>query len=301
MSITRIRLSKLTAALALLALLATSIAPRAGAWSNGSFSEDPREPVYGTHDYLAEHALAWLPEHEKMYILNNKPEYLYGTELPDLSPLEGGIGDYHLHHVYFDENGYCTDSSAADRAQDEYAHALRYLREGKDPLAARHAGLLAHYLTDLAVFGHVMSERTVWGEEEHHWDYERMVLAYTNDYEDDFFALTFDGSLDESTAYKACIELARNTTFGWGQGYLGCRWMDENYDWNNTVWVARVRESLELACNLLADVLHTLARDAERLGPIKRDARRPFLSFPVFPVVLALFFAALCLKKSRRE
>ncbi|MCS7114741.1 MAG: hypothetical protein N0A00_05010 [Candidatus Bathyarchaeota archaeon] len=37
------------------------------AWSNGGYSSNSLEPDYGTHDWIAEHALDWLPANEKAY------------------------------------------------------------------------------------------------------------------------------------------------------------------------------------------------------------------------------------------
>jgi len=34
-------------------------------WSNGGYSAAPANPDYGTHDWIAEHALDWLPLAEK--------------------------------------------------------------------------------------------------------------------------------------------------------------------------------------------------------------------------------------------
>lgn len=40
-------------------------------WSNGGFSTDPSNPNYGPHDWIAQHALDWLPDGEKEYVLSN--------------------------------------------------------------------------------------------------------------------------------------------------------------------------------------------------------------------------------------
>ncbi|MCJ7784747.1 MAG: hypothetical protein MUP41_12510, partial [Desulfobacterales bacterium] len=45
------------------------------AWSNGGYSADPSNPDYGTHDWIAQHALDWLPVEEKQYILDNLKAY----------------------------------------------------------------------------------------------------------------------------------------------------------------------------------------------------------------------------------
>ena len=62
-------------------------------WSNGGYSADPSHPDYGTHDWIAQHALDWLPTEEKQFILDNLQTYLYGTELPDNIQAIDGIGD----------------------------------------------------------------------------------------------------------------------------------------------------------------------------------------------------------------
>ncbi len=40
----------------------------AGTLSNGGYSDDPANPDYGTHDWIAQHALDLLPAHERQYI-----------------------------------------------------------------------------------------------------------------------------------------------------------------------------------------------------------------------------------------
>jgi hypothetical protein len=60
-------------------------------WSNGGYSTDPSNPKYGTHDWIAQHALDWLPTQEKQYIQDNLAVYLYGTELPDNGALQTAL------------------------------------------------------------------------------------------------------------------------------------------------------------------------------------------------------------------
>ena len=76
-------------------------------WSNGGYSADPTHPDYGTHDWIAEHSLDWLPQQEKQFLLDNKASYLYGTELPDNNQAPDGIGDTTKHHVYYSATGSC--------------------------------------------------------------------------------------------------------------------------------------------------------------------------------------------------
>ncbi len=73
----------------------------ADAWSNGGYSNDSVHPVYGTHDWVAQHALDWLPADEKQYLVDNLAAYLYGTELPDNNNASviGHTGDTTKHHL----------------------------------------------------------------------------------------------------------------------------------------------------------------------------------------------------------
>lgn len=184
--------------------------------------------------------------------------YLYGTELPDNNQAPDGIGDTTKHHVYFSSTGAIVDDIAAVRAQEEYDNAFYYLSTGDEINASKHAGIMSHYIADVAVFGHVMGSGTDWGSEQHHSDYESYVNSRTSSYEDDFNSyLSFDGNLTTTSAYNATIELAYDTTFD-ENGNLTCVWMDENYNWSSSMFKDRCGESLNLAVNFLADVLHTL-------------------------------------------
>lgn len=228
------------------------------AWSNGGYSENPSDPDYGTHDWIAEHALDWLSPDEKHYLDVNLDVYLYGTELPDNPNPDDGIGDTTKHHIYFSSDGTLVDDSAALRAQEEYNKIVSYLKTNHLEEAAKTAGIMSHYISDVAVLGHVMGSGTDWGSEEHHSDYENYVNTRTNNYIDDFnIYLSFDGSLDNISAYEAAINLAYDTTFDI-DGNLTCIWMDNNYDLSDPTFKARCGESLNLAVNYLTDVLHTL-------------------------------------------
>jgi len=232
-------------------------------WSNGGYSEDPSNPDYGTHDWIAQHALDWLPTEEKQYILDNLAAYLYGTELPDNPE---GIGDTIKHHIYYWSNESLQDDVSAVRAYEEYHNALDFLRSGDLVNASKSAGIMSHYIVDVAVFGHVMGAATDWGPEYHHSDYESYVNLRTDNYEDEFnMYLSFDGELVFISAYHAAKELAYDTTFD-VDGDLTCIWMDENYNWGNPTFKDRAGESLNLAVNYLADVLHTLYSVAHEIG-----------------------------------
>jgi len=233
----------------------TCFTANASAWSNGGWSADPSSPDYGTHDWIAQHALDWLPTEEKQYILDNLAAYLYGTELPDNPE---GIADTANHHIYYDASEVMTDDSAAIRAYEEYNATLNFLRLGDFENASMRAGIMSHYIADMAVFGHVMGADTDWDAETHHSDYENYVNQRTSSYNSEFNSyLFFDGNLSIISAYDAAKNLAYDTTFD-VDGDLTCVWMDQNYDWSNTTFRNRAGESLNLAVNYLADVLHSL-------------------------------------------
>ena len=226
-------------------------------WSNGGFSADPSNPDYGTHDWIAQHALDWLPLKEKRFILNYIANYLYGTELPDRGGVPDGIGDTVKHHVYYFANGSLQDDAAAVRAQEEYVKAVNLFKVGNLANATKRLGIMTHYISDLAVFAHVMGNKTEWGNATHHNAYEDYVNGRTNSYEDEFNAfLVFDGALSQIPAYNASLTLALDTTFDADGGFT-CVWMEENYNWSDPTFRNRCGESLNLAVNLLADVLHT--------------------------------------------
>lgn len=245
-----------------------SVGPVAG-WSNGGYSDSSSNPNYGTHDWIAEHALDWLPAEEKQYIVNNLPLYLYGTELPDNGGAPDGIGDTTKHHIYYWSNGSVQDDASAIRASEEYTKALNFLKAGQYADVAKTAGIMSHYIADLAVFGHVMGAGTSWGAESHHSDYEGYVNARTSNYSAEFNTyLYYDGRLENISAYDLALQLAYNTTFG-VDGSLTCVWMEDDYNWSNPVFRNRAGQSLNLAVNYVTDVLHTLYLDATQQSPAK--------------------------------
>lgn len=244
--------------LLVLLLVASAIPPSCFAWGNGGYSVDPHYPDYGTHDWIAQHAKNWLPATELKWIDDNLNWFLYGTEYPDNSGASyantTGYGDTARHHNYYDTNGSITDPSAASRAQEEYAKALTELKAGRNATAAIYAGSMSHYIADMAAFGHVMTNET------HHSDYEDYVGTRTGNYSYGFLEpyLVFDGQLENVSAYDASIRLGWNT-FNDSGGIHTAQWMDANYAWSDPVFKDRCGESLNLATNHIADVLHTLA------------------------------------------
>jgi hypothetical protein len=253
---------KITLAIPLLVLLLASSVGLAQCWSNGGFSDDPSHPDYGTHDWIAEHALDWLPTQEKQYITDNLAAYLYGTELPDNSnsSAPGHIGDVAKHHIYYWSNGTLQDDASAVRASAEFQTALNFLNTGDYADAAETAGIMSHYIVDVAVWAHVMGASTDWGAEtgNNHQNYEAYVETRTSSYSDTYNQyLLFDGNLQIISAYDAALDLAFDTTFDHG-GTFTCVWMNNNYNVSNPIYWNRAGESLNLAVNALTDVLHTL-------------------------------------------
>jgi len=290
---------------ALLAFLLTSISmsvfvTNGWAWSNGGYSADPSHPDYGTHDWIAQHALDWLPSSEKQYILDNLAVYLYGTELPDNGGAPDGIGDTAKHHIYYNSAEVMTDDAAAVRASTEYSNTLTFLKAKDYEKAAKNAGIMSHYIVDMAVFGHVMGSGTNWGAEVHHSDYETYVNTRTSSYSAEFNSyLSYDGNLTTISAYDSAKNLAYDTTFDL-DGNLTCIWMDQNYNWNNQTFKNRAGESLNLAVNQLADVLHTLAIESG-LSTTTEPIPVPTLEIAAALIVGGTAAGVIALKKTRRK
>jgi hypothetical protein len=231
-------------------------------FSNGGLSDDPSSPKYGTHDWFAEHALDFLPSEEKAYLLEFKEAYIFGTELPDNGDPEAGLNDKSYHHVYFYSDGSLQDDVGSRRAWSEFNRTINLLNYGERELAARHAGIMSHYMADVTIFAHVMGQSTDWGAEEdaHHSGFETYINERTSTYESTLNqALVFDGALTDTDAYEATLAIGYNTTFGDGASTEQCTWMNSNYDWDDHVFSGSANASINRGVNLLADVLHTIS------------------------------------------
>jgi hypothetical protein len=241
-----------------LALTLLALMHPAWAWSNGGYSADPNNPDYGTHDWIVERALDWLPGNEKTLILTYRAIYLYGTELPDNSQAADGIGDTALHHIYFFANQTLQDDAAARRARDMQNQALAAISTGDYALAAKWTGAMTHYIADVAVFGHVMGSTTDWGAETHHSDYEDHIQTLTDSPGASTITLSFDGTLAAISPYDAALALARDTTFDLsGHGHTAA-WMDQHYNWSDPAFQARAFQSINLAVNYVAETVHAV-------------------------------------------
>jgi len=304
----------------LMILSISSIIQVSLAWSNGGYSSDSSNISYGTHDWIAQHALDWLPDNRKQYILDNLQFYLYGTELPDNGNAPDGIGDTSRHHIYYHSDETLQDDSAASRAKVEYEKALNYLKQSDLKNAAKCAGIMTHYIADMSAFGHVMGSETDWGKEIHHSDYENYVNTRTSNYNSEFSQfLEFDGQLDNISAYSSALNLAYDTTFD-KKGSSSALWMDQNYNWNNSTFKNRAIESLNLAINYITDVLYTLSIEANTPNQVttipsttdKLPSSTPQTSTPISSgalelalslllVVLAVVIIALAYLKGKRR
>jgi hypothetical protein len=207
-----------------------------------------------------------LPSNESGWLTQNRTAYLYGTEAPDNSgaSFQGrkGYGDQSTKHHNYYSGTTCTDDSASDRASEEYAKALACLKNGSYAIAAWYAGAMAHYISDVSAWPHVLSNESGTA----HSDYEDQVNAVTKSYGMNTFTISFDGSLETMSAYDGAKSVGLDTYLDGGQPYNAV-WMNDHFlgswssvnDWSsNPHFKPKVSESISLAVNTVADVLHTL-------------------------------------------
>ena len=232
--------------------------PAVEAWSNGGYSADPNNPDYGTHDWIAERALDWLPANERVQILTYRTAYLFGTELPDNAQAADGIGDTTLHHVYFFMNGTLQDDAAARRASETQSQAAAALAAGNLADAAKWTGAMTHYIADMAVFGHVMGSATEWGSEQHHSDYEDYVNTRTDTPDEAEIQVSFDGVLATTSPYDVALSLGHDTTFDLSGAGRTAIWMDQHYNWSDPAFIARAYQSVNLAVNYVAEAVNAV-------------------------------------------
>lgn len=252
-------------------------------WSNGGYSTSSSNPAIGTHDWIVEKAVDLLPSNEAQVFKDHMNWLKYGTELPDRPQSMGGFRDTFNHHIYFDEQYRIFDDSAALRANETYNEALSLLKQGNFSGAVMLAGAASHYISDLAVWGHVMGADTPWGKETHHTDYENYVNEHQFLFEDDISLIE---PLHRISAYQATLDLASDTMFN----EPNATFMDANYDWNDPQFKNRVGESINLAVNYVANVLHTLWLDAGEPIP-------EFSSYLSMPILLMILTTIMIYKK----
>jgi len=224
----------------------------ASGWSNGGYSADPDNPDYGTHDWIADAALQ--PQMKDVTFLRTTYNSLFilGTEAPDNPSY---IGDTGKHHLYYRSDGTAQDNASAVRAASIYNSALQYLNSNEMDYAAFEIGVMAHYISDVGVFGHTMGSGTDWGSEVHHSDYE-------NGFESRLGSISLPStSLGNLTAYDAATGLASTITFGSGT-IKSNAWMDTNYNWANSVFEASAMASLYASVAAVAATINHLMIEA---------------------------------------
>ncbi len=223
--------------------------PTAQAWSNGGYSSDPNNPDSGTHDWIAKTALTLQTKDVSFLTTTYKSLYLLGTEAPD-NPYY--IGDTSKHHVYYSSDGSLQDNASALRASQLYSIALGYLKQGDRQSAAYDVGVMTHYISDVAVFGHTMGAYTDWGAEVHHSDYETEIESMKGS-----LSLPIGLSLGNSSAYDATLNLARNVTFGTGSIRPNV-WMDAHYDFSDATFEASALASVYASVYAVASAINHL-------------------------------------------
>jgi hypothetical protein len=223
---------------------------------------------YGTHDFLAEHALTFLPWDQVYSWLMMSPSrpygvfasqtYLYGTEIPDLGG-QGFKADWSLHSVYYGSDGSLQDDYAAKHAQQSFEQVLSYLRTGDMQNAAKWMGITSHYVTDVTSFWHVMGKGKEWVNAARNGNaYENWVNRETDSYTAPFSScLIFDGKLERVSAYDVTLKLAYDTTFDSSGFGRTAKWMDDHYSTTSSYYRQRVCESLSLAANAVADLIYS--------------------------------------------
>jgi hypothetical protein len=251
------------------ALVVVVIPWSASPWSNGpsgnattNQAQECDNPPYSTHDWIADHALALLPDEEKAWLVPHRAMYLLGTEAPDNRHIpdecgapNNGYDDRNLGHSveWNEDHSEMVETRAARRAQEEYSKAIIAFEEGNPGAAAFYLGAMAHYVGDVSQYGHT------YPDEVHHSDYEGWVGRRTEAFDDGTFESYIElGRLIRRRPYTAVKRISRVTSGGKGP-ILAAEEMDDMYEGNPKPqeFSDSVGESLNLGVNELADVLHT--------------------------------------------
>jgi hypothetical protein len=239
--------------LLLVLFFAIGIQPQTIAWSNGGYSSDPDNPDYGTHDWIADKALATQTIDASFLKTTYHARLLLGTEAPDNIAY---IGDSTNHHVYYYSSGDLQDGKCAIRASQMYQITLGYLASQDLGNAAYYIGAMTHYVADVGVFGHTMGSGTDWGAEDHHSDYENAIESMIGS-----LSSPTGVSPGDSDAYAATLDLANKITFG-GGAIMPNIWMDTNYNWAGSTFVTSAMASLNSSVAAVAAVVNHLLVEA---------------------------------------
>lgn len=248
------------------ALLLVPFALCTAAWSNGPAgnattdrASECASPPYATHDWIADHALDFLPPGEGDWLRRHRAMYLLGTEAPDNDDIpdacgapNNGYDDRRYGHSvdWDDAHEVMHGTRAAARAQEEYDRAAEAIEQGDTVAAAFYLGAMAHYIGDVSQYGHT------YPDEEHHSDYENWVKTRTDSPNEGVFESYLQAdNLIRRRPYTAVKRISRATSGGQGD-ILPAEEMDDLYETRPQRFVDSIGASLNLAVNELADVLH---------------------------------------------
>lgn len=244
------------------------------AWSNGqsgntttTTAAECTNPPYATHDWIADHAMALLPDDEKAWLEPHRATYLIGTEAPDNDEIATACGTPHRgyddrirgHSVEWNASwSTMLNDRAAVRAREEYQKAVAAYQDGDAKAAAFYLGAMAHYIGDVTQYGHAVP----WESSGSHSAYERWAATRTASFAGGPFESAIDlDQLVSRTPYTAVRRVSRAT--GRGQdAILSARAMEDRQDDRQAAdFLGSVAASLNLGVNELADVLHTFYRN----------------------------------------
>lgn len=243
------------------------IVPGPLAWNNGpagntttNLPSECASPRYATHDWIADHAFDILPAAEKAWLLPHRNLYLLGTEAPDSNDIPLACGGPNAgyddrsrgHSIEWDADAkVMLNDRAAVRAQEEYGKAVIAFQQGEPGHAAFYLGAMAHYIGDVSQYGHS------WRDEVHHGDYESWAATRTDSFAEGFFESYIQlDSLVRRTPYTATKRISVST-FAGNDRILTAQEMDLLFSTKPQEYIDSVGDSLNLAVNELADVLHT--------------------------------------------
>ncbi|MFX1293432.1 MAG: hypothetical protein ACFFD2_01040 [Promethearchaeota archaeon] len=241
------------------------------AWNNGDANDIYYGVRFGSHDWIAHRAMQFLPTNNRTWYQDEYITfYLIGTEAPDNGSIDLGngligYGDTWSHHNYYNEYYNETlpdEDDASIRAQEEYDKAVDAINLNNLSAALFYAGAMTHYISDLAVWGHVMNNESV------HGLFENSAQNKMDEPTETFFTVTFDSIYDNFTAYNAAFLMGQETA-GNGSGLYTAVWMDNNYeafgskDQPESIFDFRVQYLINLATNLIADLLYKIFYDFE--------------------------------------
>ncbi len=235
------------------------------AWNNGqsgnATTNEPEEcssPPYSTHDWIADRALALLPDAEAEWLVPHRAMYLLGTEAPDNRRIpeecgapHTGYDDRHKGHSVEWIGEKMIKDRAAVRAREEYQKAVAAYEDGNESDAAFYLGAMAHYIGDVSQYGHGTTLET----SSQHSKYEGWVSRRTKTFDSEIFSPFIQGgTLTRRKPYTAVKRVSKATVNG-RANILDAQSMIDKYP-NGDGFVESTGSSLNMVINELADVLH---------------------------------------------